>query len=71
MNNNRKHALWFAGLSLAASLLGFLFFTTEGGISPLVLVSPVVLILAFVPIAGILGIITKNKEILYPLHKPW
>lgn len=65
MNNNRKHALWFAGLSLAASLLGFLFFTTEGGgISPLLLVSPVVLILAFVPIAGILGIITKNKEIL-------
>jgi len=64
MNNNRKHALWFAGLSLAASLLGFLFFTTEGGISPLVLVSPVVLILAFAPIAGILGIILKNKEIL-------
>jgi hypothetical protein len=64
MNNNRKHALWFAGLSLAASLLGFLFFTTEGGFSPLVLISPVVLMLAFAPIAGILGIISRNKEIL-------
>ena len=64
MNNNRKHALWFAGLSLAASIMGFLFFTTEGGFSPLVLISPVVLILAFAPVAGILGIILKNKDIL-------
>jgi hypothetical protein len=64
MNNNRKIALWLALLSLAISLLATLYFTVAAGFSPLVLVSPVVLILAFAPLAGVLGIISRNKEIL-------
>lgn len=62
MNNNQKIALWLAGLSLAASILAFLILTV--GISPAVITSPVVLILAFPPLAGLLGIIYKNKEVL-------
>lgn len=64
MNNNRRNALWLAGLSLAVSLLAFLFFTAGASFSPLVLASPVVLILAFAPLAGVLGIISRNKEVL-------
>ncbi|MCX9084810.1 MAG: hypothetical protein OIN87_08450 [Candidatus Methanoperedens sp.] len=64
MNNNRKNALWLALLSLAISLLATLYFTVAAGYSPLVLVSPVVLILAFAPLAGVLGIKSRNKEIL-------
>jgi hypothetical protein len=64
---NRRNALWLAGLSLATSLLSFLFFTTEANSSPLVLASlasPVVLILILAPLAGIIGIISRNKEVL-------
>lgn len=64
ITGNRRNALWLAGLSLAASLLVFLFFTAGASFSPLVLVSPVVLILAFAPLAGMLGIISRNKEVL-------
>jgi hypothetical protein len=64
MDNNRKNALWLAGLSLATSLLVFLFFTASASFSPLSLVSPVVLILVFTPLAGVLGIISRNKEVL-------
>jgi hypothetical protein len=64
MNNNRKNALWLAGLSLATSFLAFLFFTAGASLSPSVLVSPVLLIFALVPFTGILGIIYRNKEVL-------
>ncbi|VVB87584.1 Uncharacterised protein [uncultured archaeon] len=64
MNNNRKNALWLACLSFAASLLAFLFYTAGASLSPLVLASPVMLILAFAPLAGILGIISRNKDVL-------
>lgn len=64
MKKNKKNALWLAGLSLVASLLAFLFITTEAGISPFVLVSPVVLIMAFASLIGVLGIIYQNKEVL-------
>jgi MFS family permease len=68
ITGNRRNALWLAGLSLATSLLAFLllflFFTEGVGFSPLVLASPVVLILAFAPLAGMLGIISRNKEVL-------
>lgn len=64
MSNNRKNALWLAYLSFATSLLALLFFTVFASFSPLVLASPVVLILAFAPLAGITGIFLKNKEVL-------
>jgi hypothetical protein len=64
ITGNRRNALWLAGLSLATSLLAFLFITAGASFSPLVLVSPVVLILAFAPLAGIIGIILRNKEVL-------
>lgn len=64
MNNNRRNALWLAVFSLATSLLAFLFITAGASFSPFVLVSPVVLILAFAPLTGILGIIYRNKEVL-------
>lgn len=64
ITGNRRNALWFAGLSLATSLLAFLVFTAGVSFSPLVFVSPVVLILAFAPLAGMLGIISRNKEVL-------
>ena len=64
ITGNRRIALWLAGLSLATSLLAFLFFTVGAGFSPLVLASPVVLVLAFAPLAGIIGIISRNKEVL-------
>ncbi len=64
ITGNRRNALWLAGLSLATSLLAFLFFTAGASFSPLVLASPVVLILAFAPLAGVLGIISRNKEVL-------
>lgn len=64
ITGNRRNALWIAGLSLATSLLAFLFFTAGASFSPLVLVSPVVLILAFAPLAGMLGIISRNKEVV-------
>lgn len=64
ITGNRRNALWLAGLSLATSLLAFLFIIAGASFSPLVLVSPVVLILAFAPLAGIIGIISRNKELL-------
>ncbi|MCX9083365.1 MAG: hypothetical protein OIN87_01040 [Candidatus Methanoperedens sp.] len=64
MNNNKKNALWLAGLSLATSVLAFLFFTAGSSLSPSALVSPVLLLFAFVPLAGVLGIIYRNKEVL-------
>ncbi len=64
MNNNRKKALWLAGLSLATSLLAFLFFTTGDIFSLSALTSPVLLIFAFAPLAGMLGIRSRNKEVL-------
>ena len=64
ISGNRKNALWFAVISFATSLLAFLFITAGASFSPLVLISPVVLILAFAPLAGILGIISRNKEVL-------
>jgi len=64
ISGNRKNALWLAVFSLASSLLAFLFITAGASFSPLVLISPVVLILAFAPLAGILGIISRNKEVL-------
>ena len=67
ITGNRRIALWLTGLSLAISLLAFLFITIGAGSSPLVmasLVSPVVLVLAFAPLAGIIGIISRNKEVL-------
>lgn len=64
ITGNRRNALWLAGLSSAILLLAFLVFTAGTGFSPLVLVSPVVLILAFAPLAGMLGIISRNKEVL-------
>ncbi len=63
ITGNRRNALWIAGLFLASSLLAFLFIIEGAGFSPLVLVSPVVLMLAFAPLAGMLGIISKNKEV--------
>ena len=64
ITGNRRNALWLAVFSLASSLLAFLLITAGASFSPLVLISPVVLILAFVPLAGILGIISRNKEVL-------
>ncbi len=64
ITGNRRNALWLAGISLAASLLAFLFLTAGAGLSPLMLASPVVIILVFAPLAGILGIIFRNKEVL-------
>ena len=64
MNNNRKNALWLACLSVATSFLAFLFFTAGSSLSPSVLVSPVFLIFALVPLVGVLGIIYRNKEVL-------
>ena len=64
MKNNQKNALWLAGLSVATSFLAFLFFTAGSSLSPSVLVSPILLIFALVPLAGVLGIIYRNKEVL-------
>ncbi len=68
MTNNRRNALWLSGLSLAISLLALLFFAAGASFSPfsplLVLESPVVLILAFAPLIGMLGVVYKNKEVL-------
>lgn len=64
ITDNQKNALWLSGLSLAISLLTFLFFTAGTSFSLLALTSPVVLILAFTPLAGMLGIISRNKEVL-------
>ncbi len=58
---NQRTASGLAVLSLTTSLLALFFIT---GVSPLVMASPVVLILAFAPLAGMLGIILRNKEIL-------
>jgi len=63
-SGNRRNALWLAGLSVAISFLAFLFFTAGSSLSPSVLVSPVLLIFALVPLAGVLGIIYRNKEVL-------
>ncbi|HYN44885.1 MAG TPA: hypothetical protein VER35_02700 [Candidatus Limnocylindrales bacterium] len=64
MKNNQKNALWFAGLSVATSFLAFLFFIAGSSLSPSVLVSPVLFTFALVPLAGVLGIIYRNKEVL-------
>jgi MFS family permease len=64
ITGNRKNALWLASLSLALSLLAFIFFTAGVSISLSALAYPVVLILAFAPLAGVLGIIYRDKEVL-------
>ncbi len=64
ITDNQRNALWIAGLSLATSFLAFLFFTAGASLSPSMLVSPVLLIFALVPLAGVLGIIYRNKEVL-------
>lgn len=62
--DKQKKALWLAYLSFTASLLALLFFMTFASFSLQVLASPVVLILAFAPLAGIAGIFLRSKEVL-------
>ncbi|CAG0992913.1 hypothetical protein METP2_02728 [Methanosarcinales archaeon] len=57
MNNNRKNALWLAGLSFAASLLVSAYITTFQ-------YSPVVVIYPFISLLGIIGILLRKKEVL-------
>jgi hypothetical protein len=64
ITGNQRNALWIAGVSLVTSFMAFLFFTAGAGLSLSVLVSPVLLIMALVPLAGMLGIIYRNKEVL-------
>ncbi len=57
MNDNRKISLALACLSLAASLLVSLYITSFQ-------YSPVVVIFPFISLAGVIGVLLKNKYIL-------
>ncbi|HEX7628433.1 MAG TPA: hypothetical protein VF354_05900 [Candidatus Methanoperedens sp.] len=57
MNNNRKNALWLAGLSFAASLLVSMYITNFQ-------YSPVVVLYPLISIFGIIGILLRIKEVL-------
>lgn len=57
MNNNRKNALILACISFAASLLVSVYITTFQ-------YSPVVVLYPFISLLGIIGILSRKKEIL-------
>ncbi|MFZ3385385.1 MAG: hypothetical protein WA144_15810 [Candidatus Methanoperedens sp.] len=57
MNNNRKKALWLAGLSFAASLLVSVYITNFQ-------YSPVVVFYPLISLFGIIGILLRKKEVL-------
>ena len=57
MNNNRKNALWLAGLSFAASLLVSVYITNFQ-------YSPVVVLYPLISLFGIIGILLRKKEVL-------
>ena len=57
MNNNRKNALWLAGLSFAASLLVSVYITNFQ-------YSPVVVLYPSISLLGIIGILLRKKEVL-------